>query len=117
MSTNNFTCTPPEILAPVGDEEALLAAIRGGADAVYLGVGEFNARQGAKNFTLDSLDAAVKLAHSHGVLVYLALNIPIKQKELQHALELADCAYAAGIDAVILQDLGFLKLLKEIYPD
>lgn len=117
MSTKNITCTLPEVLAPVGDEEALLAAIRGGADAVYLGVGEFNARQGAKNFTLDDLDAAVKLAHSHGVLVYLALNIPIKQKELQHALEIVDCSYAAGIDAVILQDLGLLKLLKEIYPD
>ncbi len=117
MSTKNITCTSPEVLAPVGDEEALLAAIRGGADAVYLGVGEFNARQGAKNFTLDNLDAAVKLAHSHGVLVYLALNIPIKQKELQHALEIVDCSYAAGIDAVILQDLGLLKLLKEIYPD
>ncbi|WP_292378700.1 DUF3656 domain-containing U32 family peptidase [Methanosarcina sp. UBA289] len=117
MSTKNITCTSPEVLAPVGDEEALLAAIRGGADAVYLGVGEFNARQGAKNFTLDNLDAAVKLAHSHGVLVYLALNIPIKQKELQHALEIVDCSYAAGIDAVIFQDLGLLKLLKEIYPD
>ncbi len=117
MLTKNFTCIPPEILAPVGDEEALLAAIRGGADAVYLGVGEFNARQGAKNFTLDDLDAAVKLAHSHGVLVYLALNIPIKQKELQQALEIVDHAYAAGIDAIIFQDLGLLRLLKEIYPD
>jgi len=116
-STENYTCIPPEVLAPVGDEEALLAAIRGGADAVYLGVDEFNARQGAKNFTLENLDEAVKLAHSHGVLVYLALNIPIKQKELQHALEIADCAYAAGIDAVILQDLGLLRLLNEIYPD
>lgn len=117
MSTNNNTCTPPEVLAPVGDEEALLAAIRGGADAVYLGVGEFNARQGAKNFTLDDLDAAVKLAHSHGVFVYLALNIPIKQKELQHALDIVDFAYATGIDAIIFQDLGLLKLLTEIYPD
>ncbi|HNW37929.1 MAG TPA: hypothetical protein PKJ75_03660, partial [Methanosarcina vacuolata] len=56
--TENYTCTPPEVLAPVGDEEALLAAIRGGADAVYLGVGEFNARQGAKNFTIENLDEA-----------------------------------------------------------
>lgn len=117
MSTKNFTCTPPEILAPVGDEEALLAAIKGGADAVYLGVGEFNARQGAKNFTLDDLPAAVNLAHSHGVSVYLALNIPIKQKEMQHALEITDLAYAAGIDAIILQDLGLLRILNEIYPD
>ncbi len=117
MFDKNLICTPPEVLAPAGDEEALLAAIRGGADAVYLGVGEFNARQGARNFTLEDLGAAVRLAHSHGVFVYLALNIPIKQKELQHALEIVDRAYAAGIDAIILQDMGLLKLLKEIYPD
>ena len=117
MNANDFTCTPPEILAPVGDEEALLGAIKGGADAVYLGVGEFNARQGAKNFTLETLESAIDLAHSHGVSVYLALNIPIKQKELQHALEIVDEAYAKGIDAIILQDLGLLQLLKEIYPE
>ncbi|KKI00483.1 protease [Methanosarcina sp. 1.H.T.1A.1] len=117
MSDKNYSCNPPEILSPVGDNEALLGAIKGGADAVYLGVGEFNARQGAKNFTIDDLEAAIDLAHSHGVLVYLALNIPIKQKELQHALEIVDRAYAAGTDAIILQDLGLLRLLKEIYPD
>jgi putative protease len=116
MSAQNHTCKPPEILAPVGDQEALVAAIKGGADAVYLGVGEFNARQGARNFTLDELEAAIDLAHSYGVSVYLALNIPIKQKELQHALEIVDRAYAIGVDAIILQDLGILKLLKEIYP-
>jgi U32 family peptidase len=117
MSAQNFPCNPPEILAPAGDQEALLAAIKGGADAVYLGVGEFNARQGAKNFTLNELENAVDLAHSHGVSVYLALNIPIKQKELKHALEIVDRAYAVGIDAIILQDLGLLRLLKQIYPD
>ena len=117
MSDKNFSCNSPEILSPVGDNDALLGAIKGGADAVYLGVGEFNARQGAKNFTIEDLEAAVDLAHSHGVLVYLALNIPIKQKELQHALEIVDRAYATGIDAIILQDLGLLRLLKEIYPD
>ena len=117
MSNTSFTCNPPEILAPVGDQEALLGAIKGGADAVYLGIGEFNARQGAQNFTLDELEAAVDLAHSHGVSVYLALNIPIKQKELQHALEIVDRAYAVGVDAIILQDLGLLRLLIEIYPD
>ncbi len=117
MSDKNFTCTPPEILAPAGDYDALLAAIKGNADAVYLGVGEFNARQGAKNFTPEDLEAAVDLAHSHGVKVYVALNIPIKQKEMQAALEIIDRAYAAGIDAVILQDLGLLRLLREIYPD
>jgi putative protease len=117
MAAQNLTCNPPEILAPVGDQEALLGAIKGGADAVYLGVGEFNARQGAKNFTPEELEAAVDLAHSHRVSVYLALNIPIKQKELQQTLEIVDRAYAVGIDAIILQDLGLLRLLKEIYPD
>lgn len=117
ICANNSTCNPPEILSPVGDHEALLGAIKGGADAVYLGVGEFNARQGAKNFTIDDLEAAIDLAHSHGVLVYLALNIPIKQKELQHALDIVDRAYAAGIDAIILQDLGLLRLLNETFPD
>ena len=117
MSDTSFTCNPPEILAPVGDQEALRGALKGGADAVYLGIGEFNARQGAQNFTLDELEAAVDLAHSHGVSVYLALNIPIKQKELQHALEIVDRAYAVGVDAIILQDLGLLRLLIEIYPD
>jgi putative protease len=115
--SNKFICPPPEILSPVGDQEALIGAIKGGADAVYLGVGEFNARQGAKNFTIDDLEASIDLAHSHGVLVYLALNIPLKQKELQQALEIVDRAYATGIDAVILQDLGLLRLLNEIYPD
>lgn len=117
ISANNYICTPPEILSPVGDQEALLGAIKGRADAVYLGVGEFNARQGAENFTVEDLEAAIDLAHSHGVLVYLALNIPIKQKELQHALDIVDRAYAAGIDAIILQDPGLLRLLNETYPD
>ena len=62
----------PEILAPAGDMAALLGAIKGGADAAYLGVGEFNARQGAKNFTLDDLEGAIDLAHSHGVLVFFS---------------------------------------------
>jgi len=117
MSDKNFTCTPPEILAPAGDYDALFAAIKGNADAVYLGVGEFNARQGAKNFTPEDLESAMDLAHSHKVLVYLALNIPVKQKEIQAVLEIIDRAYAAGIDAIILQDLGLLRLLREIYPD
>ena len=71
MHTNkdpvNSVCTPPEVLAPAGDPEALRAAIKGGADAVYLGVGEFNARQGAKNFKIEELRENIELAHSYGV--------------------------------------------------
>lgn len=117
MAEKNSDFVPPEILAPAGDYDSLLAAIKGRADAVYLGVGDFNARQGAKNFTLEELETAVDLAHSHGVSVHLALNIPLKQKELQKALNIIDRAYAVGIDAVILQDLGLLTLLSKIYPD
>ena len=117
MSDPNFNCNPPEILVPVGGQKALLAAIKGRADAIYLGVGEFNARQGINNFTLGELEEAVDLSHSHDVSVYLALNIPIKQKELQQVLGIVDHAYSVGVDAIILQDLGLLSLIKEIYPN
>jgi putative protease len=110
-------CQPPEILAPAGDTEALLGAIKGAADAVYLGVEDFNARKGAKNFRLDELEEAIDLAHSRGVKVFLALNIPVKQKELQDALNVVDKAYSYGIDAVIIEDLGLMKMLSSIYPD
>ncbi len=108
---------PPEILAPAGDYDAFLAAIKGGADAVYLGIGEFNARRGAKNLSSRELEKAIDMAHSRGVKVYLAFNIPIKEHELQPALDLIDSAYAAGLDAIILRDPGLLRLLKAIYPD
>jgi putative protease len=114
---NHKHCQPPEILAPVGDEEALLGAIKGAADAVYLGVEDFNARKGARNFSLDKLEEAIDLAHSRGVRVFLALNIPIKQKELQTALDVVDKAYSWGIDAIILEDLGLMRMLSRAYPE
>ena len=110
-------CTPPEILAPAGDMQALLGALKGEADAVYLGVSDFNARQGAENFSLEELEKAIDLTHSLDVRVFLALNIPVKQKELQDVLNIIDRAYAYGVDALILEDIGLMKLLSEIYPD
>ncbi|SFM28637.1 U32 family peptidase [Methanolobus profundi] len=110
-------CTPPEILAPAGDPEALRAAIKGGADAVYLGIGEFNARQGAKNFSISELRENIEFAHSYGVKVFLALNIPLKQNEVQDAIDIVHKAYAYHIDAIILEDLGLFFLLKENFPD
>ena len=107
----------PEILAPAGDYEAFLGALKGKADAVYLGVGEFNARQGAKNFKEPELKKAIRLAHSRGVRLYLAFNIPLKEEELQPALDIIDQAYAAGIDAIILRDPGLFSLLNTIYPE
>jgi putative protease len=117
MYDPNFNVNPPEILVPVGGQKNLLAAIKGRADAIYLGVGEFNARQGIHNFALGELEDAVDLSHSHDVSVYLALNIPIKQEELQQVLKIVDYAYSVGVDAIILQDLGLLSLIKEIYPN
>ncbi|MFY1110407.1 MAG: DUF3656 domain-containing U32 family peptidase [Methanosarcinaceae archaeon] len=108
---------PPEILAPAGDYDAFLSAIKGGADAVYLGIGEFNARRGAKNLSSRELEKAIDMAHSHGVKVYLAFNIPIKEHELQPALDLIDQAYAAGVDAIILRDPGLFRLLKATFPE
>ncbi|MHC1576244.1 MAG: peptidase U32 family protein, partial [Methanosarcinaceae archaeon] len=109
--------TIPEILAPAGDYEALVGAIKGGADAIYLGAGEFNARRGAQNFKIEELQNAISLAHFHRTRVFLALNIPLKQGELQGALDLVDMAYGADVDAIILRDLGLMDLLRQIYPD
>jgi putative protease len=113
----NHICNPPEILAPAGDMDSLLGALKGKADAIYLGVGDFNARQGANNFTLDELEEAIDMAHLRSVKVFLALNIPIKQKELQRAIEVVDRAYSYGIDAIILEDIGLMSLITKLYPD
>ncbi len=110
-------CIPPEILAPAGDPKALRAAIKGEADAVYLGVGEFNARQGATNFNIEELRENIELAHSYGLKVFLALNIPLKQNEMQKAVDIIHKAYSYNLDAVILEDLGLFFLLKEHFPD
>ena len=107
----------PEILAPAGNMDALVGAIKGGADAVYLGVDEFNARQGATNFSEGELEDAIELAHSYGLSIYLALNIPIKQNEIQEALDILDDAYSMGIDAVIMRDLGLISYVHNLYPD
>lgn len=116
-NNKSSACSPPEILAPAGDPEALRAAIKGGADAVYLGVAQLNARQGAKNFSVGELRDNIALAHSYGVKVFIALNIPLKQHEVQEAIDIVHKAYAYNVDAIILEDLGLFFLLKEHFPD
>ena len=106
----------PEILAPVGNAEMLYAAVRSGADAVYLGLDDFNARRNAENFTVETLKGAVEYAHLRGVKVYLTLNIIIGDSELKRALDLTLSAADCGIDAVISTDIGFTKLLKTAMP-
>ena len=106
-----------EILAPVGSWEMLVAAVRSGANAVYLGAKEFSARRNAEHFRLADLKNAIEYCHIRGVKVYLTLNILIKEKELTSAFELAKNAYNLGIDGIIIEDLGLAKILREKIPD
>ena len=106
-----------ELLAPAGSMEALRAAVQNGADAVYLGVGPFNARQGARNFTVDTLREAVKYAHIRGAAVHLTLNTLVSDRESQQAAELIRAAARASVDAFIVQDLGVLALCRQIAPE
>ncbi len=106
-----------ELLAPAGNRGALHAAVSAGADAVYLGLESFNARRGADNFTLESLEDACTYAHLRGVRVYVTLNTIILPSEVTDALECARQAYLAGVDAFIIQDIGFAVQLVRLIPD
>ena len=105
-----------ELLAPAGSMEALRAAVPNGANAVYLGVGPFNARQGARNFTLETLREAVQYAHIRGVAVHLTVNTLVSDRECPQAAELIRAAARAEVDAFIVQDLGVLALCRQIAP-
>ena len=105
-----------ELLAPAGSMEALRAAVQNGANAVYLGCGSFNARQSAKNFTPQTLTEAVKYCHVRGVQVHLTLNTLVSDKETQELIDLIRHAAESAVDAFIVQDLGVLRLCREIAP-
>lgn len=106
-----------EVLAPAGDEEAFFAAVNSGADAVYLGLSDFSARRGAKNFTAEQFSRCAAAAHALGVRVYVALNTLVKDGELSAFSERAREAWNAGADALILQDIFLGKMLKTAYPE
>ena len=106
----------PELLSPAGSAESLRAAVQNGANAVYLGCGTFNARQGAKNFTPQSLVEAIKYCHIRGVAVHLTLNTLISDREVDECSELIRHAAEAGVDAFIVQDLGVVQLCRRIAP-
>ena len=105
-----------ELLAPAGSMEALRAAVQNGANAVYLGCGQFNARQSAKNFTPQTLTEAVKYCHVRGVAVHLALNTLVSDRETPEAVALIRHAATSNVDAFIVQDLGVVQLCKQIAP-
>lgn len=105
-----------EILAPAGSMESLIAGVRCGAHAVYLGGQTFNARRGAGNFSPQELQAAVQYCHTRGVKVYMTLNTLVSDSELPGAVAAAGNALDAGVDAFIVQDLGLAAALAAVYP-
>ncbi|MBQ7411777.1 MAG: U32 family peptidase [Clostridia bacterium] len=107
----------PELLAPAGDMSALKSAIASGADAVYFGADLFNARIRANNFNLDEAREAIRLCHAHGVKAFVTLNIAIYDKELPQMLEYVKSLYESGADALIVADLGAMRLIKKYFPD
>ncbi len=106
-----------ELLAPAGDWDCMRAAVANGADAVFFGVEKFNARARANNFRMDELPEIMAFLHSYGVKGFLTFNILVFEDELEDARELIDACVDAGVDAVIVQDLGLVKMIREISPD
>ena len=107
----------PEILAPAGTYEALIAAVRSGADAVYLGTSAFNARMKAENFAGEKLKEAVDYCHARNVKVHITVNTLLLDREIKEALDTIKLIAESGADAVILQDLGMAYLFKQCAPD
>ena len=105
-----------ELLSPAGSMEALKAAVQNGADAVYLGCGTFNARQGARNFTPQTLMEAVKYCHVRGVAVHLTLNTLVSDRETEDLCSLIRHAATCCVDAFIVQDLAVARLCRQIAP-
>lgn len=111
--TTSHSSEPPELLAPAGGWPELRAAVQAGADAVYLGSRELNARRGAANFDVSELDDVVRYAHLRGTRVYLTLNILVLEEEFEAAMALTERAAEAGVDALIVQDLGLAGRVAE----
>src|SRR5215813_8469544 len=108
--------TLPELLAPAGDWECLRAAVANGADAVYFGLSNFNARHRATNFTLEQLPEVIAYLHSHNVRGYVTFNTLVFSDELAEALRFVRAVAQAGADAVIVQDLGLARLIHCMCP-
>ena len=106
----------PELLAPVGSMDHLKVAINAGASSVYLSGKNYGARKFAENFTVDEIEQAVNIAHLHNVKVYVTVNTLIKESELENVLNYLSKLYSIGVDAVLVQDLGLIELIKKHLP-
>lgn len=105
-----------ELLSPAGNIDSFRSAINSGADAIYMGIDRFNARQMAKNFDFESYKECIKYAHVLNVKVYLTLNTLLYDEEIKEALEILINLYSVGLDAVIVQDIGIASLIHKILP-
>ncbi|MDG6243929.1 MAG: DUF3656 domain-containing protein [Methanolobus sp.] len=106
----------PELLAPAGNMESLVAAVENGADAVYLGIRDFSARAYAGNFGIEELSDVLDFAHLRGVKVYVTMNTLIKDSEIKKALDIMYTLDELGADAIIVQDMGLLELARIKVP-
>ncbi|WP_139491513.1 U32 family peptidase [Brevibacillus dissolubilis] len=114
---NNIKREDIELLAPAGNWDCLKAAVANGANAVFFGVEKFNARARADNFYMEELPEIMSFLHLYGVKGFLTFNILVFEDELKEAKQLINACIDAGVDAVIVQDLGLVKLIREISPD
>lgn len=106
-----------ELLSPAGSPEAVIAAVQNGADAVYMGLSDFNARRGAKNFTDEEFEKSVRYCHVRGCKVYVTLNTLVNDREIPAAAERARLASRCGVDGIIIQDLGLISVVRRAAPD
>ena len=106
-----------ELLSPAGSPEAVVAAVQNGADAVYMGLGIFNARRGAKNFSDEEFEKAVRYCRIRDCKVYVTMNTLVGDREMEQAVELARRVSDLGADAILVQDLGLLSVLRKAVPD
>ncbi|MGN1300600.1 MAG: peptidase U32 family protein, partial [Clostridia bacterium] len=114
--TNKTLKAVPELLVPAGDFDCVRAGVQNGADCIYFGASSFSARASAKNFSLDELNEVIKYCKLRNVKTNLTLNTLITDSEFSDAIQVAEAAYKAGVDAIIVQDLGLAKYLIENFP-
>ena len=107
----------PELLAPVGNMNHLKLAVYNGASSIYLSGKEFGARKYAENFSLEEIEEATKFAHLYNVKVYVTVNILIKEKEIPEVIDYIIKLYEIGIDGLLIQDVGLIRIVHEIIPN
>ncbi len=106
-----------KIVAPAGNMERFYAAVKAGAQEIYMGLKGFGARRNAENFTLEEYKEALDYAHKRGVRIFLTLNTIMMEKEMEFLYENVKVLYEHGLDAIIVQDLGYFRYLKENFPE